>query len=216
MIEIIFDSLNDDKDPKKELKPRCHIERPKIKLVDTGENSVYMVGVQTRKINQTRGNKMGNDAFIRDDVVTSEYNLINNICKTIMEKCDDASFIDFFKSLKYNNNSDDYNFNDNNFQMNRGNNYGSQRFRGNYYNNSNNLSLSFESYIINAVLKGNIETAKHLLKGMEQNYNYGFNALHYQVLSESNADNLSVKVKTSLTKKTSNELWNDSNACRLY
>ena len=43
--------------------------------------------------------------------------------------------------------------------------------------------------------------AKHLLKGMEQNYNYGFNALHYQVLGESSADNLSVKVKTSLTKK---------------
>jgi len=47
MIEMIFDSLNDDKDPKKELKPRCHIEQPKIKLTDTGENTVYMVGVQT-------------------------------------------------------------------------------------------------------------------------------------------------------------------------
>ena len=203
MIEIIFDSLNDDKDPKKELKPRCHIQRPKIKLTDTGENSVYMVGVQTRKINQTRGNKMGNDAFIRDDIETSEYYLVNNICKTIMEKCDDPSFIDFFKSLKYNNDNSNYfdNFgNNNNFQMNRGN-FQSQRFRSNYYNNSNNLSLSFESYIINAVLKGNIEMAKHLLKGMEQNYNYGFNALHYQVLGESSADNLSVKVKTSLTKK---------------
>ena len=76
----------------------------------------------------------------------------------------------------------------------------SQRNR-NYYNYSNNLNLSFESYIINAVLKGNVEMAKHLLKGMEQNYNYGFNALHYQVLGETNADNLSVKVKTSLTKK---------------
>jgi len=62
-----------------------------------------MVGVQTRKINQTRGNKMGNDAFIRDDVATNEYSLINNICKYIMENCDDSSFIDFFKSLKYNN-----------------------------------------------------------------------------------------------------------------
>ena len=84
MIEIIFDSLNGDKDPKNELKPRCHIQRPKIKLTDTGENSVYMVGVQTRKINQTRGNKMGNDAFIRDDIETSEYNLVNNIWKNVM------------------------------------------------------------------------------------------------------------------------------------
>ena len=203
MIEIIFDSLNDDKDPKKELKPRCHIAQPKIKLTDTGENSVYMVGVQTRKINQTRGNKMGNDAFIRDDVSTNEYSLINNICKYIMEKCDDSSFIDFFKSLKYNNDNsyNGYNPSSNYNQMNRGN-FVSQRFRNNnYYNNSNNLNLSFESYIINAVLKGNVEMAKHLLKGMEQNYNYGFNALHYQVLGETSADNLSVKVKTSLTKK---------------
>ena len=203
MIEMIFDSLNDDKDPKKELRPRCHIEKPKIQLTDTGENSVYMVGVQTRKINQTRGNKMGNDAFIRDDVQTSEFSLVNDLCKTIMEKCDDTSFIDFFKSLKYNNNNNatSYNYSNNYYNpMNRGS-FVSQRYRNNYYGNSNNLSLSFESYIINAVLKGNIEMAKHLLKGMEQNYNYGFNALHYQVLGETSADNLSVKVKTSLTKK---------------
>ena len=204
MIELIFDSLNDDKDPKKNLKPRCHIEKPKIQLTNTGENSVYMVGVKTRKLNQTRGNKMGNDAFIRDDVVTSQYDFIDNICKKVMENCDDASFIDFFKSLKYENDNNNISTNIYNPsiqpQMNRGY-YGNQRFRNNYYNNSNNLNFSFESFIINAVLKGNVETAKHLLKGIEQNYNFGFNALHYQVLGEANADNLSVKVRTSLTKK---------------
>ena len=52
MIELIFDSLNDDKDPKKNLKPRCHIEKPKIQLTNTGENSIYMVGVKTRKSNK--------------------------------------------------------------------------------------------------------------------------------------------------------------------
>ena len=59
IIEMIFNSWNDDNDPKKELRPRCYIEKPKIKLVNTGENSVYMVGVKTRKLNQTRGNKNG-------------------------------------------------------------------------------------------------------------------------------------------------------------
>jgi ankyrin repeat protein len=39
------------------------------------------------------------------------------------------------------------------------------------------------------------------LNGLEQNYNYGFNILHYQVLSEKKADNIQIKVKTSLTKK---------------
>ena len=59
IIEMIFDSLNEDKDSKKMLHQRCHIEAPKIQLVNTGENSVYMVGVKTRKLNQTRGNKWG-------------------------------------------------------------------------------------------------------------------------------------------------------------
>ena len=203
IIEMIFNSWNDDNDPKKEYKPRCFIEKTKIQLVDTGENSVYMVGVQTRKLNQTRGNKMGNDAFIRDDIQITKNDIAKIICETITEKCDDPSFIDFIKSLKFDNNDNainNYNYNNNYAnRMNRGrfNNYNNNR----YYNNSNNLNFSFESYIINAVLKGNIEIAKHLLKDIDQQYNYGFNALHYNVLAEEDADNLTVKVKTSLTKK---------------
>ena len=196
LIEMIFNSWSDENDPKKNLKPRCHIEKPKIQLVDTGENSVYMAGVQTRKLNQTRGNKMGNDAFIRDDIEINKYEIVPMICQTITENCDDPSFIDFIKSLEYksNDNYNNDNFNNNNIYR-RG--YNNMR----YYNNSSNFNFSFESYIINSVLKGNIEIAKHLLKGLDQNYNYGFNALHYQVLGEERAENLSVKVKTSLTKK---------------
>ena len=190
---MIFDSLNEDKDSKKMLHQRCHIEAPKIQLVNTGENSVYMVGVKTRKLNQTRGNKMGNDAFLRDDVHSNESEITSLICKYICEKCDDPSFIDYMKCLQFG--KDNNNLNNNMFGNN--NNYNNMR----YYNNSNNLNFSFESFIINSVLKGNIEIAKHLLKDLDQNYNYGFNVLHYQVLAENNADNLSVKVKTSLTKK---------------
>ena len=49
----------------------------------------------------------GDPEFIKDinnrtpyDLAVSmnEYNLVNTICKTIMEKCDDPSFIDFIKS----------------------------------------------------------------------------------------------------------------------
>ena len=185
LIEMIFNSWNEDANPKNEFKPRCHIDDPKIKLVETGENSVYMVGVRTRKLNQTRGNKMGNDAFIRDDVKIEQNEIANIICETITEKCDDPSFIDFMKSLQFSNNNSDNN----------------NRTGNRYYNFSNNLHFSFDSFIINAVLKGNIEIAKYLLKDKEQNYNFGFNALHYQVLGEENANNLTVKVKTSLTKK---------------
>ena len=191
LIEMIFDSWNDDNNYKLNLKPRCYIEKPKIALVETGENSQYMVGVKTRKLNQTRGNKMGNDAFIRDDVQMND--VVNVICKTITEECDDPSFINFFKSMEYNNSNNNFG-NDN---TNNTNNYYNRR----YYNNSNNFNFTFESYIINAVLRGNVEIAKYLLNGLDQNYNFGFNALHYKVLGEESAENLSVKVKTSLTKK---------------
>ena len=199
LIEMIFNSWNDDKDFTKIQRPRCYIENPKIQLINTGENSVYMLGVRTRKLNQTRGNKMGNDAFIRDDVVTNEYDIASLICKYLTEKCDDPSYIDFIKSLQFGKNSNNNSYNSNTFGNNNMN-FGS--FNNNrYYNNSNNLNFTFESFIINAVLKGNIEIAKYLLKDLEQNYNFGFNSLHYQVLGESSADKLSVKVKTSLTKK---------------
>ena len=185
IIEMIFNSWNDDEDITKKLKPRCYIENPKIQIVDTGENSVYMVGVKTRKLNQTRGNKMGNDAFIRDDIQITISQIVTFICKTITEKCDDPSFVDFIKSLQFSK--------ENNNNMNNN--------ANRYFNNSNNLNFTFESYIINAVLKGNTEIAKHLLKDIYQNSNFGFNALHYEVLGEENADNLKVKVRTSLTKK---------------
>ena len=193
LIEMIFNSWNEDEDQTKRLKPRCYIENPKITLVDTGENSVFMVGVKTRKLNQTRGNKMGNDAFIRDDIQIHKYDIVNIICRNITEKCDNPSLVDFIKSLQFG--RDNNNNNNNNVNRTGFNNYNAR-----YYNNSNNLNFNFESYIINAVLKGNIEIAKHLLKGIYENSNFGFNALHYQVLGEENPDNIKIKVKTSLTK----------------
>ena len=103
------------------------------------------------------------------------------------------------KSLQFKNSSNrNNNLNNvfgNNF-MNVGN-FNNQR----YYNNSNDFNFSFESFIINAVLKGNIKIAKYLLKDLDKNYNYGFNALHYDVLAKKKAEELTIKVKTSLTKK---------------
>ena len=180
MIELIFNNID---------KPRCYKENPKIKLVDTGENSEFMVGVRTRKLNQTRGNKMGNDAFLRDDIETNKNDIVNIVCRTITEKCEDPSFIDFLKSLKFNNSN-----NKNNTNINYA---GNQR----YYNYSNNFNFTFESFVINAVLKGNIKIAKYLLKDLDKLNNFGFNALHYDVLAKSKADDISIKVKTSLTKK---------------
>ena len=91
MLEIIFNSLNLNN------QLRCYKDQPKIQLTNTGENSIYMVGTRTRKLNQTRGNKMGNDAFIKDDINIDESTLANNICQLIMEKYDNPSLIDYIK-----------------------------------------------------------------------------------------------------------------------
>ena len=171
MIEIILGSYNKNDSQNLILKQRCIIEPPKIQIVNTGENSQYMIGVKTRKLNQTRGNKMGNDAFIRDDKINNENNIASEISKFLMENCDEPSFLDYIKTLQYK------------------------------WNYNNILNVNYESYIIDAVLKGNIQTARHILKGLETNYNFGFNTLHYQVLEEGNVDNINIKVKTSITKK---------------
>ena len=130
IIEMIFNSWN---------KPRCFKEMPKIKLVDTGENSEYMVGVRVRKLNQTRGNRMGNDAFIRDDVEINRNEIVNLICETITEKVKDPQFIDFFKSLKYNNNNNKNVNNDNNDNDNNSN----SSFDNNNNNNQSNYNYNY-------------------------------------------------------------------------
>ena len=179
MVEIIFKSLNNANDQN-----RCYKDQPKIQLINTGQNSFYMVGVRTRKLNQTRGNKMGNDVFIMDDVQSDINSIVNTLCQFVMEKIDDPTWIDYLISMKFDNENNS-----------------SNKLNNRYYNFSNNFNLSFDSYIINAVLKGNIENVKHLLKGKEEDYNFGFNALHYQVLAEKKPENIKIKVKTSLTKK---------------
>ena len=57
MIEIMLNYLTKNLNER-----RCIPEQSQIKHIETGETNIYMFGVKTRKLNATRGNKMGNDA----------------------------------------------------------------------------------------------------------------------------------------------------------
>ena len=172
MIEIILTYLIQ----KKEI--RCYPEESQIKKIETGETNKYMFGVMTRKLNTTRGNKMGNDALINDDPNyindndNNKYELINSITKALLTKNKNSKLIQFIKTLILN-----------------------------PLSTQEILHFDFENSLHLSLRSGNIEISKYLLKQVQGNFNYGFNALHSDVLNLEDPNEIKIKVKTSLTKK---------------
>ena len=159
---------------------RAYKSKCRLELTETGHNSEYMVGVRVRKLNTTRGNKMGNNAFIFDDVSSDEstYSITNDIVNTILLHGKDPTLIDYIKSISIDPTNP----------------------------NVQTFHFDFESNLYKAVQAGNKIIAAHLVKQMYQYNNYGFNALHSNVLNAESPDELQVKVKTSLTKKANTNL----------
>ena len=159
---------------------RAYKSKCRLQLTETGHNSEYMVGVRVRKLNTTRGNKMGNNAFIFDDVSSDEstYSITNDIVNTILLHGKDPTLIDYIKSISIDPTNP----------------------------NMQTFHFDFESNLYKAVQAGNKTIAAHLVKQMYQYNNYGFNALHSNVLNAESPDELQVKVKTSLTKKANTNL----------
>ena len=182
LVEIILDYYNSENKVDIIKKPRTHIEPNKIQLIDSGENSKFMVGTVVRKLNTTRGNKMGNNALIFDDIdpykYTSNYSISEKIIETIMKSENlDPSIIDYIKAIS----------------LDPSNSY--QR-----------LNFDFENELHKAIRCGNVKIAKLLLEKVQGNFNYGFNQLHSDVLNLKKADDITIKVRTSLTKRPQTNL----------
>ena len=182
--EMITELLNYFTDENKQrynytLKHRVYKSKCRLELTETGHNSEFMVGVKVRKLNTTRGNKMGNNAFIFDDVSSNDnnYSIADAIVTTILLHGKDPTLIDYIKSITID-----------------------------PTHNNQSFHFDFESNLYKAVQAGNKVIAAHLVKQMHQYNNYGFNVLHSNVLNAESPDELQVKVKTSLTKKANTNL----------
>ena len=177
MIEIMLNYLTQNK---KEI--RCIPEQSQIKHIETGETNVYMFGVKTRKLNATRGNKMGNDALINDDPnylndENNKSNIEKSITKSLLTKNHNEKLIEFIKAIIIN-----------------------------PVSLTETLYFDFSEYIHLSLLSGNKEISSYLLNQVQGNYNYGFNSLHSDVLNLKNPNDIKIKVKTSLTKKPQTNL----------
>ena len=167
-------------------KPRVIKEANRINLTDSGENSEFMVGVRVRKLNTTRGNKMGNNAFIFDDVSGSDNNtnmIGKKVVQIILEKGKDPTLIDYINSLVVVPTIQTSNYDGT-------------------FGRSSNIYFDFQSNIYMAVRAGNKVMAGYLIKKLNEFNNFGFHALHSDVLNAKSAEDLQIKVKTSLTKKS--------------
>jgi len=148
----------------------------KITEADTGELSIFAYGVMTRKLNMTRGNRMGNNAFLDD--VNNNKNFDKIIIDTILEKCKDPKLIDYITAA----------FTD---PLNK-------------ERHSSNFNIDFVANLYQAVAAGNRVIAQFLLEKMIKNNingNYGYNQLHCSVLQYKD-EKFDVSHKSSLNKKT--------------
>ena len=178
MIEIMLNYLTQDKNNLNN-KIRCIPEQSQIKHIETGETNIYMFGVKTRKLNATRGNKMGNDALINDDpqYLIQNNNIEYSITKSLLTKNHNVKLIEFIKAIIIN-----------------------------PISLTESLHFDFSNYIYLSLLCGNKEISSYLLDKVQGNYNYGFNSLHSEVLNLKNPEDIKIKVKTSLTKKPQTNL----------
>ena len=69
MIETILKSLDENDKAHEKLK-LADLPESNINRVDTGFNDKYAYGVATRRVEMSRGNKQGNNAFTEDENIT--------------------------------------------------------------------------------------------------------------------------------------------------
>ena len=160
-------------------KPHSRIKPPvsKLNYINTGKQSIYTFGFKTRYINLSRGNRLGNNAFLEQSndynrtednyVMRKFYQIVNNP-KTIFLHDDDIfqKFKNFTKLIKI----QDYDI----------------------------LNLIYEN-----LDKGNINIVEYLMSIFTTKENYGFNKLHSLVTTQKKNYNLDIKNKQSTNKLTS-------------
>ena len=147
----------------------------KLNYLNSGKQSIYTFGFKTRHINLSRGNKLGNNAFLEESNKYETYDNYNmkkfytkiNQIQAILFKDDEIfeKFKSFTKIIKL----DEYQI----------------------------LNLIYEN-----IDKGNINIVEYLLNIFQTKENYGFNKLHSLVSKQKKTNNLEIKNKASTNKIT--------------
>ena len=137
---------------------------------DTGENSKYAYGVQTRRVEMGRGGRELTNAYVKDQGRSGGFD--DNTIKKILEVCTDTDLLDILRV-------DVRAANANN----------------NVYNPLSSIEAMMDQNIESAVLAGNIKVAAYLAKMMSKNQGYGMAILHKEVLIKNDPKKLPGNLK---------------------
>ena len=177
---------------------RISIPEDKLYFMDSGKRNFYNFGFHTKPVELSRGNKIGNNAFVNKniniDFSTSKYDAIENNddddygngksdinLYTIQNDEDFLYFNNFIKNLEIND--------DNDYDLN--------------------------NFIYENIEKGNISIAEYFMSIFTDKETFRYNTLHQMALSQKpNAEKqLDIKNKMSINKKSSQSLTPVHLAC---
>ena len=177
---------------------RISIPEDKLYFMDSGKRNFYNFGFHTKPVELSRGNKIGNNAFVNKniniDFSTSKYDAIENNddddngngksdinLYTIQNDEDFLYFNHFIKNLEIND--------DNDYDLN--------------------------NFIYENIEKGNISIAEYFMSIFTDKETFRYNTLHQMALSQKpNAEKkLDIKNKMSINKKSSQSLTPVHLAC---
>jgi len=162
---------------------RIRLPEDKLYFMDSGKRNFYNFGFHTKPVELSRGNKIGNNAFVNknnnNDFSTSKYDMKENIDNND----DDAN--DYLFKIQ----------NDEDFL---------------YFNNFIKINDDYDlnNIILGNIEEGNISIVEYFMSIFTEKESYRYNALHQMVLSQKpNAEKqLDIKNKMSINKKSSQSL----------
>jgi ankyrin repeat protein/predicted DNA-binding WGR domain protein len=160
-----------DKD--KKLHNRVPTPKAKLAYIGSGNTSFQTFGVHVRKVNMTRGGRLGNNAFLENNKVDWKKTLV----KAYIKYSEGKALHPFLKTVFFSAEFQDTN---------------KLRFKPEGI-------LSNEMNVYNALSFGNRDLTVYFMQRLKNHESYGFNDLHKAALEK---DKVEVKFKPSVNKKS--------------
>ena len=173
--KLYTEFINFKKNPQKQ---RVNIPKDKLSFLNSGRNNVYTFGFNTRPVGLSRGNKLGNNAFVMDSSRNEDFSTGYDLAirKVMRYKEDDNSVL-------FHDDEDFINFNT-------------------FAKHQELKDFEINSLLNENIDKGNISIVEYLISVFTAKEIYGYNKLHQLVTSQKPGaeKNLDIKNKMSVNK----------------
>ena len=173
--KLYTEIINFKKDP---IKQRVNIPKDKLSFLTSGRSNFYTFGFNTRPVGLSRGNKLGNNAFVMDNNINEDFSTGYDLAirKVMRYNHDDHSFL-------FHDDEDFINFNT-------------------FAKHQELKDHEISSLLNENIDKGNISIVEYLMSVFTAKEIYNYNKLHQLVTSQKPGaeKNLDIKNKMSVNK----------------